>query len=263
MKRYVSIIFLILLLGGLLCPMTARADVIYEPWDSFYEEHREECQYVSRSFTAKGPNGTVTIYESPVSAAVEAKLDNGEQVFVSYTYEDEAGILWGCCEERDTDLLGWAPMEYLEVVYDGISFAEEYGDQFVPEEGMLSDAYLGEIIYFWQYPGSSTHGWVELSEKDDAYRPEYNTVYIDTDGTRWGKCTYYRGWKGYWINLDDPTLEPPAPEPDEIVPRETTGETVAEIVPGGGNLKPVLILAIGAVVAITCLLIVKLKGKKE
>lgn len=264
MKRYVSIIFMVLLLGSLFCPLTARADVIYQPMDSFYDEHRDECDYVDRSYTINGPDGTVTIYESPVSATVEAKLENGEQVYVSYSYEDSAGIVWACCEVWGTDTLGWVPMDCLEAFNGPISLSEEVVNQFVAEEGTLGEKYLGKTVFFWQYPGRSIYGCTELVEEGDTELPGYDTVYVDENGTRWGRCANYKEWSGYWMNLDDPTLEPTENITDDYASSDATGELVEEIVPGeAGNLNLWLILAIGAVVAIAGLMSVKLKGKKK
>lgn len=263
MKRNLSIIFLILLVGALVLPMTARADLIYEPRDSFYEENREDCDYVGRSYTAKGPNGDVTIYESPVSPAEEGKAANGTALYVSYTYQDSAGILWACCDLWDDELTGWVPMDYLELIYDGISFEEEYGDQFVSVEIMLEAS--DETVYFWEYPGS--RDYIAMPIRGDN-GPYFQTSYTDADGNQWARCSYYMGIKGYWVNLsnataDYETLFPDVPE--ETVPPETqpaATERVEEIVPGGGNLQLVLILAVAAVVAVTALLIVRLKKKQ-
>ena len=83
MKKITNVI-VILLLAALLLPMSARADVIYEPNDSFYSNHWEECEYVCRTYTANGPNGEVTLYQSPVSAMMVAgSVANGNEVYVS------------------------------------------------------------------------------------------------------------------------------------------------------------------------------------
>lgn len=259
----------ILLLAALLLPVSTRADVIYQPFDSFYEQNWDECEYVCRSYTANGPNGDVTLYKSPVDdMMVSGSVPNGEAVFVSYTYEDSRGIVWGCCEIWEEDLLGWAPMDYLVLIYDGISFEEEYADRFVAEEGSIGKDYLGQTIYFWQYPGSTAYFDMELQSDPDGYMPEYSTIYLDEAGNKWAKCSYYMGIKGYWINLNDPTanediFSPEATEQAEPVPTEVPMEPVEEIVPvGNQSLKVVTIAAVAAVVAVTGLLLIFLKRKK-
>lgn len=268
MKKPMTVLLILAMLCGMVLPLTARADVIYEPMDSFYEEHYAQCTYVSRSYTAAGPNGTVTLYESPESAKAEATVKNGETLFVSVTYKDADGTIWGCCENWEKELCGWAPMAYLEVIYDGISFREEYGDQFVSESGSLDGSYVGKTIYFWKYPGSDAYVDIELMGEE--YRPEYRTVYTDADGRTWGECVYYMGIKGYWINLEDPTadFETLFPEWTEPVTEETepVSEPAQEIVPRESQetrvAKTAAVIAVAAVVAITAVLLYLMKKKK-
>ena len=86
MKRMMRICCVMLLVAFLL-PLTVQADVIYEPFDSFYMQHASECTYVARRYTAKGPNGTVTIYVSPSDPEVKKTYDNGTVLDVSYSYQ--------------------------------------------------------------------------------------------------------------------------------------------------------------------------------
>ena len=265
MKKFTKICC-ILLLAALLFPMTVRADVIYEPFDNFYEEHRGECTYVGRSYTASGPNGTVTLYESPTNPGVEKVYPNETALYVSYTYQTGDGVLWGCCDKWDDDVTGWAPMEYLELIYDGISFAEEYGDQFVQTQIVMeTEEEAGETIYFWEYPGS--RDYIDVTITKD-YAPEFQTSYTDADGNEWVRCSYYMGIKGYWVNLNNATADYETlfhDAPEETAPAETEApatEKVAEIVPAGTNLKLTVTLAVAAVVIATAALLVALKKKK-
>ena len=136
MKKVVSIIIVLLL--AVCCAVNAGADVIFEPQDSFYESHRDQCEYHDRSYTANGPNGDVKVYESPESDSVRATVENGEEIYVSYLYQDANGNIWGCTENWSTDISGWVPMEYLELIYDERSFEEDHGESFLREEGSLS-----------------------------------------------------------------------------------------------------------------------------
>ena len=261
MKKMIRILCAVLIV--LMLPLQAKADVIYEPWDSFYEEHRSECEYHSRSYTAAGPNGDVTVYESPESAWEVTKLSNGETLWISYTYKDAGGVTWGCWEDWEQDLLGWVPMDYLNLIYDGISFEEEHGNQFETVACSLDVPELtGQTVYFWEYPGSSAYIDVKL---DGEYRPEFQTSYTDANGTQWVRCGYYMGIRGYWVCLDDPTADFDALYPEGI--EETQPETipelaekVEEIVPGGNPaLKWIAIAAVAGVVALTAVLLFFLK----
>ena len=136
MKRLVCLFCAVLM--AVCCIVSASADVIFEPNDSFYEAHREDCVRNERNYTAAGPNGDVTVYESPESDKVIATFANGETLYISYIYTDPDGIQWGYYENWETGVAGWVPMEYLELIYDGISFEEEFGHLFAEEEGLTA-----------------------------------------------------------------------------------------------------------------------------
>lgn len=266
MKRMMRICCMLLLVVFLL-PLIAQADVIYEPFDSFYEQHRRECTYVARRYTAKGPNGDVTLYTSPEDSNVEKIYANGTVLDVSYSYQAEDGVLWACCDNWDDGVTGWIPMAYLELIYDGKSFTEEYGDKFVPVQMSLDTSNLdGKEICFWVYPGSAEYIQVPVGED---YSPEFFNTFTDDHGYEWGQCGYFRGIKGHWINLNDPTadyqtLYPDMPE--ETAPAETEAaatEQVEEIKPAGNGEKLVVILAVTAVVVATAVMLIVLKKKQK
>ena len=207
MKKWVC--FLGMALCFWFCAGTARADVIWTPMDSFYEEHEDECTYVNRQYTADGPDGVVILYESPESSKVIATWENGRQVYISFTYEDERGIVWGISDEEET---GWMPMEYMKVVYDSISFAEDYGDQIVSQTGALDEQYQNETVFFWKYPGAENGSSMNLGDWE--YLPEYGSVYVDETGHSWGYIGYYYGYRSVWVCLDAPTADYAALYPD-------------------------------------------------
>lgn len=246
---------------------TVRADVIFEPMDDdFYEEHREECVYHDRSYTANGPNGDVTVYESPISDRVIKTVDNGESLWVSYVYEDENGIQWGCSGDWGEES-GWVPMPYLVLIYDHISFEEDYGNAFLQEEGTLDESWQGKEIYFWEYPGGPNPNSMTLQED---YMPGYDRVYVDDNGNRWGRITYYFGLRDCWFNLDAPdadfaTLYPNGvQEPTQPVQSETNqpAEHVDEIKPQPAFDTGFVVICVAAVVAVSILLMFLLKRKR-
>lgn len=258
------------LLLAVCCIAAVGADVIFEPDDSFYDNHRDQCEYHSRSYTANGPNGDVTVYESPESDKTIAVLPNGETLPIYYIFADAADIPWGFYENWQTGVSGWVPMEYLELIYDEISFREEFGSQLLEETGALSAEHTGQTVKFWSYPGST--GYLEVSVETD-YAPEYQMVYTDVNGARWGRVGYYMAIKGYWVNLDDPTadydtLYPDAPEETDAPtePSEEAAQTpVQEIVPqkpeGTSTVVLVAAIAVLGVVGLTAVLLVTLKRK--
>lgn len=181
------------------CVLPVRADVIWEPEDSFYRDHEEGCTYVNRRFTADGPDGRVIVYRSPESPKEVCSLENGTETWISYTYQDRDGILWGVYEDGDDT--GWLPMDYMRVVYDYISFEAEYGEEFVEQSGVLGQECQGKEICFWQYPGSDEYSAVTIDWQN---MPEYRQVYVDEKGHSWGFVGYYYARKNFWVCVDAP-----------------------------------------------------------
>ena len=55
----------------------ARADSLWEPNNSFYERHADECPYLGRSFYANGAEGSSTLCVSPGGYLVKGQVSNG------------------------------------------------------------------------------------------------------------------------------------------------------------------------------------------
>ena len=286
------------LLCCMMCVLKVRADVIWEPMeDSFYERHREACTYVGRQYTANGPDGVVYVYKSPESAEVVETWENGYQVRIGFTYEDSDGIVWGI-NENYTEKCGWMPMEYMEVVYDSISFVEEYAEEIVSQEGQLEN-YEGEEFFFWSYPGSKEYISVTNPVDPGEYDPVYRSVYTDENGRRWGHVGYFYGYRDKWFCIDAPGADyeelypeggpqrgnspegenrkeapvpgpegeeqedrEPAPDPAEDLPG--TGKRTERIVPktGGRDVVTAVVMVV-ATVAVTAGLLIALKRRKD
>jgi len=255
----------------------ASADMIWEPnGDSFYDAHRGECQHLGRSYIANGPNGNLIVYKSPENPSIVTKLPNGSTFGCYFSYQDKDGITWALYNDFTTNVSGWVPYDYLVVIYDYISFEEEFGEQIVSEEGQLGSEWSDQEIYKWSYPGS-----VECSKMilGSDYLPEYSAAYIDEDGRKWVYGGYYRGHKNYWICMDAPmddyaTLYPEGSAIEKKLEAEQIeksvagifpkGEAVEEIAPGGEKMGLTMILLgvlIGAVVVVSVVLLKKLKRK--
>ena len=249
MKKIVKI--LSFAVAFLVCAQTVHADMIFEPSNSFYARHSGKCEIVEREFVANGPNGEVIVYKSPEDATKIGTMKNGETSWVTWTYKDADGIVWGC-PNRFED--GWVPMDYMQVVYDYISFEEECGDKVVEEKGSLDASYLGKTVYFWEYPRSTQSKEIpyELDPEWVTWMPEYHKTYVDEAGRKWGFCNYYYGTRNFWVCLDaadadyealygempEETVEaehnmPPIEDAAPIVPKERFPiESVVGIVTG-------------------------------
>ena len=251
--------------------VSVQADLIFEPYeDPFYYKYAEECTYVNRVFTANGPDGIVILYESPDSAVEITAWKNGFTAYISFTYEDENGVLWGVYDNGDRKESGWMPMEYMEVVYDSISFEEEYADDIIEENGNLDEAYLETEVYVYQYPGAQDGYCVTVSGED---LPEYQCVFTDEEGRRWGRIGYYYGHKNKWICLQNPTADYdtlfPNGAPERSMKQEEAkefGETriiPEDTVPSGKIVIWVVVIVIGVVVATVILLMVLKRETKR
>lgn len=211
MKRFFSCLLTLLMLLALSAP--AYADIMWEPGgDRFYESHREQCEYNTRSYYANGQDGFVTLWDAPNGSMVKAQYENGEILWVGYTYQGKWALVsqW----EDGKESSGWVPLADLYLVYDHISFEEEYGGQFRDYHGEFADfdREPGSYIQLWEYPGA----WHEketlalTQEFLDALRgteeqPSYiSKVYTDENGNTWGYVAYMYGMRNFWICLDNP-----------------------------------------------------------
>ena len=262
MKKVIGLCMVLVSL--VLCSQTVRADVIWEPQNLFYEKHSNKCEYVDREFMANGPNGEVIVYKSPEDETKVATMKNGETTWVTWTYTDSDGIVWGY-PNRFSD--GWVPMDYLQVVYDYISFEEEHGSEFVEESGFVDEFYMKRSIYLWNYPGSTVFSEIDMTGDWADWLPEYNTTYVDEAGRKWGFCGYYYGSRNFWVCLDatdadfielygEEALE--TSEPEFNMPPI---EEAAPIVPKERFPIEIIGISVGVVGILTGVILIKMKKK--
>lgn len=188
----------------ILCVMPAKADAIWEPNDTFYHDHYEDCRYVNRNFTANGPDGEVIVYKSPENPTVVATWENGFHAYISFVYTDEDGNEWGIYEDFETGVKGWMPMAYMQVVYDGISFAEEYGDSFVETYEPFPEELAGQTVYCFDYPGAKNAFEMRMPEVEEEM-PWYARTFTDEQGMVWGYIGYFRGVRDRWVCITNAT----------------------------------------------------------
>jgi LPXTG-motif cell wall-anchored protein len=121
MKRLWILITLMALVLSL--PLSASADLIYQPRDDFFDEYWDECNQYDKTHIANGADGHVTIYKTPKDLQILGTIPNGEKVYVAWTYTAEDGIDWGCVKLWDEGIEGWIPMSpnYVASPPSGIS----------------------------------------------------------------------------------------------------------------------------------------------
>lgn len=270
MKRLIILVLAVILVLSM--STAVLADVLWIPDSPFLNQHMEDCQRSDRSYRALTE---VKVYQSPEDAKVLWTIPEGDAWGVYYTYEDGSGNLWGCVEDFETGEAGWIPLAYTELVYDYISFAEEFGHEFLTLDklGQLPEEFQDDVVMFWSYPGSETADEFDLGQWADAYFPEYEAVYEDALGRRWGYVGYYMGYRHFWICLDDPTadydtLYPAGTTPEvdvsqsgETEPTLPTEEIVPEVPQKTREVH--LIIAIGVIGCVVISGVLLLKAKKR
>lgn len=185
-------------------------DVIWEPGDSFYERERENCHYINRTYFANGDKGYVTVYKNPESSKVVTDIENGEDIHISFTYEDKSGREWGITELNDNTKSyksGWMLMEELIARYDHISFCEDHENEFEDYDGSFDPNKYEDKIVVWKYPGSGIiHSNINIDELKENL-PEFSYKYTDNEGNEWAHFGYYMGMRDGWVCLTDPENE--------------------------------------------------------
>ncbi|MGB4660379.1 MAG: hypothetical protein WBI07_14475 [Mobilitalea sp.] len=239
---------------ALLSFKTASADLVIEPRDDFYRENFDECDIMERSFMRNAESGNIVLYESPDTNKVIATIENNTSIFVQFTYTDDEDAVWGLVEyERKT---GWASMGGLELIYDNVSFMEEYADEFGTYQGEIDDYQVETAVILWTYPNSGVVS-VELEDITDI---TLSQTYTDPDGYLWGYVAYYRIAEG-WICLD-------APESKDLTVTKVENQVLfdqPEKVPVSERpfVVGILIVLIAALTAGTALLIKAFWKKKK
>jgi len=200
---------IIFLLITVLTPTVVYADSIWLPESSFYESHRRSCEYVFRNFYVVDDSGSVSVKKEPGSKDEVGVIENGEIIQIFYSY-DNKGAIWGMTTINSPGVdyydwpAGWVPMDSLLVVYDYISFAEEYGDGFRIYEGDLSELDGEGEVVLWEWPGSGVILSV-LPEHWFKRRMYDGFVYTDGDGRDWlFLTTASQSYRNVWVCLSDP-----------------------------------------------------------
>lgn len=216
MKRSASLLAILLLI--LLLVPVAHADVLWEPENTFYKTHSKECTVLRRSFYANGPDGYVTVWTAPESSSYIGQYENGVQIHSWWQYENWVSATFTAENGKHTD--GWICLDDLALIYDYISFQEEYGDQFTS----YTDEFPAfgpevEAINFFAFPGAPEISY-SLPLKGDTTSSDENrklfpskedgpvsTLFVDENGHTWGYISYWRGHRNLWFCLDDPDGE--------------------------------------------------------
>ncbi|MBQ8893764.1 MAG: hypothetical protein IJ043_05070 [Clostridia bacterium] len=263
---------LFILVLCLLLAVPAYADVAYEPpITDFYEKNRALCTNVERLYYTNGQEGYITLQKAPDGLKTRY-ITNGEKVEVFCTYEDWGMVTFLNGTELDTP--GWVPMSELYLIYDGISFEEEYSHRFGSYSGTLTLPEGEEGFYVYEYPGAPDPYEYTFKEEDPDYG--FQESFTDSEGRLWAFIRYYRGLRDKWVCIDDPCsiIQPFGGDPNlALIEAETPSqrEESPVIVPAEEppavvfNPMPVVAVALvaAAITAAIVLLAVCYRKKKE
>ena len=251
--------WMLMLVAALGLAVPASADVIWEPENSFYAKHNEECDYEGRCYMLAAYEGSVAVRAEPNGMVLE-KVENGAQALVQFIWHGD-GMDWGfvTAVSGDDRAEGWAPMDDLSLVYDSQQFQEDHQQEL--QEGAPVDVEFHEA-WLYAYPNGPKN---QLLQEDERYMPFdelFTTLYTDENGLRWGYVGYYMGRRQAWVCLDDPMSEDLSTAVVETQPSASQLRQAPSVTESGSPLLlPVVLVA--AVVVVTVLLIRKLYPKQK
>lgn len=236
--------------------LPVSADLIWEPENSFYNVHWEECEYIGRTYEFRGYEGSVPVFDAPEGKHI-GTVENGGTSNVQFLWQGEQ--VWGYVEQAAA--AGWVPMDDMSLVYDSQQFMEDHAAQIQTVEPV--DVGFDQVILY-EYPNGPQRFTLKEDEQYQPFEETFTTLYTDENGLCWGYVGYYMGRMGAWACLDDPmkdTLSTAVVEtqPSAAQLRGTPSVTVA----GGGNALLLPAVLVAGVAAVTVVLIRKLCPKKK
>ena len=245
--------FLLCLLLALLPVSSAFADVIWEPADSFYEMHSEECVYADSWYEAQTE---VSIQKDPESSKSVGTVAEGDTVYIDFTWPLESE--WGYVETfSDHGSGGWVRLSDLRRLYDGSDFLSEHAEEITGDSDTFPLIKDGAVV-LWEFPGSG-----KVVERIDGQWGDdlsYSGTWTDESGSVWGQVSYYYGLSG-WICLSDPSSE----DLPVTAPRYAEEEAPAAeeaLNPVGLSIPVLVIVLVAAVVIVSAILVFVLTRKK-
>lgn len=233
MKKLLTIVLALACVLALAAP--ASADILWEPNSNpFYDTHHNECEYLGRMYLANSPEGFITAWDAPDGFAMQGQYPNGTQLWIYWVYEN-----WGLISVRgeDSTVEGWVDLEEMSLVYDHISFAQDYADRITQYSGEFA-AYAGDdqVFNFYEYPGAPSikremkleYGSIVDNLTGGKDGSSYiSSIFVDENGLTWGFVSYMYGHLSGWFCLDDP---------DGVNSEERTDFPLREV--GGDDLLP-------------------------
>ncbi len=266
-KRLFVCLFVLVL--ALCLNPSVKADVVWEPDNSFYTRHASECTYENRNYRANGKDGFITLWNAPDGSEVVKQYENSGIYRVYYLWKD-----WGCVSawEENKEIVGWVPLSDLTLMYDHISFEEEYKAQIKPYGGEFADYEGGDAaVNFYEYPGAPNilqsmstekeNRIVESLTGEDGVKSYIDSIFVDENGLTWGYVSVLYGRVDGWFCLDDPDGEN---FPVRAVSEEGMIQPKTPVMPGKGVVTRILPWALAAaVLVVTAILLLRLRKRQS
>lgn len=212
-QKLLALLTAVLLLSAVV--PSAFADMIWEPENSFYNSHREECTYHDRSYLANGGDGYVTVRTAPGTYSEAANVANGTRFFIQFLWTDKDGADWGVgYPAGEFDKMGWVPLADMARIYDYRDFEEDHAAEFQVYDGSGDE--VGEALVF-TYPGGTVSSTLTESKEYMPFSESFRYLYTDENGLRWTFIGYYMGHRDGWVCVDDPMNETLGAAEDQTV----------------------------------------------
>ncbi len=251
-RRFLALAAALTVAVALMLPVSA--DVIWTPENRFYEMHREECEYIGRTYEFRGYEGSVPVFDAPDGKYL-GSVENGGTSNVQFLWQGEQA--WGYVEQVAAS--GWVPMDDLSLVYDSQQFMEEHADRIQTVEPTGVDE---EKIVIYEYPYGPRRFTMEEYEGYQPFEDMFAILYTDESGLRWGYVGYYMGRVEAWVCLDDPLNEDLSTSVVETQPSAAQLRGTPSVEASGNALLLPAVLVF-AVVVVTAALIRKLCPQKK
>ena len=258
LRRALHPFVLLLILGitGLIFPARVRADVIFEPDNSFYLNHSGECTYLNRSCIA---GEDALLWDAPNTYFLQETAAEGEPVYISYVYTDADGLEWGLAENRDK----WMLMADLLLPYSSQEFARDHAEEIFDGEPCLLEE--GTDYVRWSYPESGDVIGETGTLMGDV---TISTFYEDSAGRLWGYREYMFGSRNIWLCLSDLTSTqiPQFEEHDPVPAQEADAGQISSVKEQGRVNIWFLVIPVIAIAILSGLLIWRFwlyRGRKQ
>ena len=194
----------------LVLSVPSYADIIYEPYDDFYQQHIDECEtdYYWKTYKVVA-DSPVSVVRSPEDDTVLGEYKPGKLFSTNTRYRNRDSIWYYCPNFQQSDKAGWISGSGIEQLYDSDCFREDHASEI--RGAVKLDLKELKGITFCAYPGgrmteTRSLGLQGIADGITDETLECSNSYTDPEEKLWGYCGYFYGSVNGWVCLDDPEL---------------------------------------------------------